>query len=41
VRPALVADVTFRGWTRDRRLRQPSWKGLRADRDATDARLPM
>jgi len=40
VRPELVADVAFRGWTRDRRLRQPSWKGLRPDRDAAEARLP-
>jgi bifunctional non-homologous end joining protein LigD len=40
VRPEVVADVTFRSWTRDRRLRQPSWKGLRPDRDAADARLP-
>jgi bifunctional non-homologous end joining protein LigD len=40
VRPVLVADVTFRSWTHDSRLRQPSWKGLRPDRDATDVRLP-
>jgi bifunctional non-homologous end joining protein LigD len=40
VRPEIVADVTFRSWTRDRRLRQPSWKGLRPDRDAVDVRLP-
>jgi bifunctional non-homologous end joining protein LigD len=40
VRPEVVADVTFRSWTRERRLRQPSWKGLRPDRDAVDVRLP-
>jgi bifunctional non-homologous end joining protein LigD len=40
VRPLLVADVTFRSWTHDRRLRQPSWKGLRPDRDAAEVRLP-
>jgi bifunctional non-homologous end joining protein LigD len=39
VRPVLVADVTYRSWTPDRRLRQPSWKGLRPDRDADDVRL--
>ncbi|MDG4822957.1 non-homologous end-joining DNA ligase [Asanoa sp. WMMD1127] len=39
LRPVLVADVAFRSWTPDAKLRQPSWKGLRADRDATDARL--
>jgi bifunctional non-homologous end joining protein LigD len=40
VRPVLVADVTFRSWTPDSRLRQPSWKGLRPDRDPTEVRLP-
>ncbi|MEV6491583.1 non-homologous end-joining DNA ligase [Actinoplanes sp. NPDC051633] len=40
VRPVLVAEVTFRSWTHDCRLRQPSWKGLRPDRDAADVRLP-
>jgi bifunctional non-homologous end joining protein LigD len=40
VRPVLVADVTFRSWTSDCRLRQPSWKGLRPDRDAAEVRLP-
>jgi bifunctional non-homologous end joining protein LigD len=40
VRPVLVADVTFRSWTPDRRLRQPSWKGLRSDRDPAEVRLP-
>jgi bifunctional non-homologous end joining protein LigD len=40
VRPALVADVTFRAWAPDCRLRLPAWKGLRPDRDAEDVRLP-
>ncbi len=40
VAPVLVADVTFRSWTPDRRLRQPSWKGLRNDRDPAEVRLP-
>jgi bifunctional non-homologous end joining protein LigD len=40
VRPVVVADVTFRSWTHDSRLRQPSWRGLRPDRDATEVRLP-
>jgi bifunctional non-homologous end joining protein LigD len=40
VRPVLVGDVSFRSWTPDRRLRQPSWKGLRSDRDPAEVRLP-
>jgi len=40
VRPVLVADVTFRSRTPDWRLRQPSWKGLRPDRDPAEVRLP-
>ena len=40
VRPVLVAEVSFRSWTHDCRLRQPSWKGLRPDRDAVEVRLP-
>jgi bifunctional non-homologous end joining protein LigD len=39
LRPVLVADVTFRSWTPDARLRQPAWKGLRDDRDAAEVRL--
>jgi bifunctional non-homologous end joining protein LigD len=34
VRPELVAEVTFREWTRDGILRQPSFKGLREDKPA-------
>lgn len=40
VEPLLVGDVTFRSWTPDRRLRHPSWKGLRSDREPAEVRLP-
>lgn len=33
VEPCLVAEVEFRGWTPGGHLRQPSYKGLRTDRD--------
>ncbi|MHB8780860.1 MAG: non-homologous end-joining DNA ligase [Candidatus Geothermincolia bacterium] len=33
VQPLLVAEVEFRGWTPGEHLRQPSYKGLRADRE--------
>lgn len=36
VRPELVAEVAFHGWTRDGILRQPSFKGLREDKPAAD-----
>jgi bifunctional non-homologous end joining protein LigD len=36
VEPELVAEVEFRGWTKTRTLRQPSFKGLRDDKDARD-----
>ncbi|MGS2616102.1 non-homologous end-joining DNA ligase [Micromonospora sp. LZ34] len=39
VDPVLVGDVTFRSWTPDHRLRHPSWKGLRSDREPTEIRL--
>ncbi|WP_231928712.1 non-homologous end-joining DNA ligase [Micromonospora echinaurantiaca] len=39
VDPVLVGDVTFRSWTPDNRLRHPSWKGLRSDREPTEVRL--
>jgi bifunctional non-homologous end joining protein LigD len=32
VRPALVAEVAFGEWTRDGRLRHPTWRGLRPDK---------
>jgi len=37
--PTLVGEVEFRNWTPDGRLRAPSWRGLRADKDATDLEL--
>lgn len=36
VDPRLVAEVEFAGWTGDGRLRHPSFKGLRNDKDVTE-----
>lgn len=36
VEPTLVAQVEFRDWTRDGKLRQPSFQGLREDKDPRD-----
>ena len=36
VEPALVAEVEYRERTRDGILRQPSFKGLRDDKDPRD-----
>jgi bifunctional non-homologous end joining protein LigD len=33
VRPTLVAEVDYTEWTRDGRMRHPSFKGLRDDYD--------
>jgi bifunctional non-homologous end joining protein LigD len=32
----LVAEIVFAGWTKSGRLRAPSFKGLRDDKDAAD-----
>ena len=32
VEPRLVGEVAFTEWTRDGRLRHPSWRGLRSDK---------
>jgi bifunctional non-homologous end joining protein LigD len=32
VNPQLVGEVVFTEWTRDGRLRHPSWRGLRPDK---------
>lgn len=37
VKPVLVAEVAFTGWTRDGVLRHPSFKGLREDKPAAEA----
>jgi bifunctional non-homologous end joining protein LigD len=36
VEPELVCEVEFTEWTRDGRLRHPSYKGLRFDKDARE-----
>lgn len=37
VKPVLVAEVAFAGWTSDGVLRHPSFKGLREDKSAAEA----
>ena len=34
--PALVAEIEFTEWTRERILRNPAYKGLRDDKPAQD-----
>ncbi len=36
VEPMLVGEVEFAQWTRDGRLRQPSWRGLRPDKSPAE-----
>ncbi len=38
VTPRLVGEVAFAEWTRDGRLRQPAWRGLRSDKPAEQVR---
>jgi bifunctional non-homologous end joining protein LigD len=38
VEPRLVAEVEFSEWTHDRRIRQPSYKGLREDKAPPEVR---
>jgi bifunctional non-homologous end joining protein LigD len=38
VRPELVGEVVYGEWTRDGRLRHPSWRGLRPDKSPADVR---
>jgi bifunctional non-homologous end joining protein LigD len=40
VRPELVGEVMYRNLTPDRRLRHPSWRGLRPDRHPSEVGLP-
>jgi bifunctional non-homologous end joining protein LigD len=38
VTPTLVGEVAFSEWTRDGRLRHPSWRGLRPDKEPGEVR---
>lgn len=40
VQPRVVVDIAFTERTRDGRLRHPSFRGVREDRDPQEARLP-
>lgn len=39
VEPVLVGEVAFTEWTADGRVRHPSWRGLRSDKDPGDVDL--
>jgi ATP-dependent DNA ligase len=36
VKPTLVGEVRYSEWTPDERLRQPSWRGLRPDKEPSE-----
>jgi bifunctional non-homologous end joining protein LigD len=38
VEPRLVGEVSFSEWTGDGRMRHPSWRGIRSDKNAQDVR---
>ena len=38
VTPTLVGEVAFTEWTREGRMRHPTWRGLRPDKDPRDVR---
>lgn len=39
VAPTLVGEVAFSEWTRDGRMRHPTWRGLRPDKSPDEVRL--
>lgn len=41
VKPELVAEIEFSGWTQDGRLRHPSFQGLREDKPAKEVTREM
>ncbi|WP_235677916.1 ATP-dependent DNA ligase [Mycolicibacterium sarraceniae] len=41
VRPELVGEVRYGEWTSDGRLRHPSWRGLRADKEPSEVEVEL
>jgi bifunctional non-homologous end joining protein LigD len=41
VRPELVGEVRYGEWTSDGRLRHPSWRGLRPDKEPADVEVEL